>query len=239
MKMILPSLDDLSRLYFELGQIGARAVGEKKSWQYELNDKESLFFLATQWSRLDPRLLQIVVNYAIDRWRELRAWRLREVMKLSSVPQVVGVVAAFAMAAKPADREMALSWNHVITDMAPIEPQYFFMGVHGPTSPSAIRAAGESLVEFQQWGFLGNERIVIDPMTKRRIGSWTPLARHHVLSRLFAAKEKISISDYLHEIDESISRQQAILDLKRFGAVPHGRGRGAVWKVENTPKFIL
>lgn len=226
-----PTEDHLSRIYYELGKIGARAVGSQKKWPYHPKSKELLFALAAEWSRWDPRLLEIVVQYGLQRWKELKPQSLREAMTQMETPQTFGVMASFIQRALPEDKELHLFWDYVTAYFEPVEEQFYFRDLYLPGSRLAERAARESLVEFKKWGFLGRERIIVDPTTKRCVGTWDQTSRQNILRRLLKQKGTIQISDYLEEIAHTISRQQALQDLKLIGARQNGKGRGASWRL--------
>lgn len=229
MKELIPTTNDLARLYYELAQVGARAVGEKKKWSITVKDAESLFTLAAQWSRFDPRLLEILVEFGLRHWKNLRPQRLREAMKEMETPQTIGVITAFIQTASDWEKEISAFWNYVTEGFKPAPFQFYFRDLYLPGSPLAQRAVLESLSEFKEWGFLARERIVVDPITKKSVGTWDQTARAHILKRLFFQKKQLQISDYLEEIHDTISRQQALLDLKALGARQKQQGRSAYW----------
>lgn len=229
MKTSIPTQGDLARIYYELGQKGARTVGEKKKWAYSVKNLESLFALACEWSRFDPRLLEVLVEYGLHHWKEIRPQRLREEMRKMTTPQTVGVVASFIQTTLSEDKEALAFWNYVTLGLKPVSPQFYFRDLYTPGSTLARRAALESLSEFKEWGFLARERIVIDSATKKTIGTWNQEARLNILKRLFSKKRQLQISDYLEEISHTVSRQQALLDLKALAAKQKGKGRTAYW----------
>src|SRR3989338_849893 len=224
MKRIVPTTEHLSRLYYELGQIGARSVGEKFDWPYTLRESEELFALAADWSRWDPRLLEILVYYGMHHWRDLKPQRLRDLMREMETPQTVGVIATFIGIARPDDTESMLFWSYVTKGLVPVSPQFYFYNLHLPGSRLAERTARESLSEFKQWGFLGRERGLIDSATKTAAGTWDASSRMNVLRLLFEQKASIQFSDYLEALAGTLSRQQALLDLKVLPARRHGKG---------------
>lgn len=229
MKGKIPTYEDLARLYYELGRIGARAVGEKKKWAYRLEDVESLLALACEWSRFDPRLLEVLVEYGLHHWQELRPQALREKMKTMETPQTVGVIASFVQSARPDDKEIQAFWDYLTFGLKPVSPQFYFRDLYAPGSRLARRAVLESLAEFKAWGFLARARIVVDTATKKTVGTWDQEARLNILRRLFSEKKQIQVSDYLEELNHTFSRQQALLDLKSLGAKQKEKGRGAYW----------
>lgn len=229
MKISPPTSDHLSRIYYELGKIGARSVGEKKKWPYAPRSKEELFVLGADWSRFDPRLLEILVQFGITHSENLNPQHLRFLMKKMEMPQTVGVISSFIQTAKSEDTELNLFWDYVTKDLKPVEHQFYFRDLYSPAGRLGERSARESLQEFKKWGFLGRERLRIDPATGTTVGSMDSASRQNVLKRLFAEQKEIQISDYLKAIGHSISRQQALLDLKLANATPKGKGRCAYW----------
>ena len=229
MKYGLPTTDHLSRLYYELGQAGARSVGENKPWPYHFKTVEEMIALAADWSRYDPRLLQILVGWSLKSWNQWNPVSLRKAMQQMTTPQTLGVISEFLSAADPANRELQLFLNHLTADLKPLPPQFYFFDLYLPGSKMAERATKESLDEFKSWGFLGRERVVVDAKTKSGVGNWDQPSRLNILRRLFKNKKQIQISDYLEELHHSISRQQALLDLKILPAKSQGGGRSAFW----------
>ena len=190
---------------------------------------ESLFALGCDWSRFDPRLLEVLVDFGLHHWKELHPQKLREKMREMETPQTVGVVASFIQTTSPQDKEMGVFWDYVLFNLKPLSPQFYFRDLYTPGSTLANRAASESLTEFKEWGFLSRERIVVDPSTKKTVGTWDQPARFNILRRLFTQKKHLQISDYLEELHHTISRQQALLDLKSLGAQQKEKGRIAYW----------
>ena len=226
-----PSVAHLSRLYYELGKCGAKTAGQKKPWPYKLKTPESLFVLGADWSRFDPRLLQILVEFGISHWPTLLPQAIRKETGQMKAPQTLGVITAFMKSALPKDHEISLFCDYLTEGLRPVPTQYYFFNLFPPGSPSAEKTTKESLSEFKVWGFLGRDRVVIDSFTKKSAGSWDPISRINILKRLLRSRKEIQISDYLEELHHSISRQQAILDLKSIQALQNGKGRGTFWKL--------
>ncbi|MDO8643450.1 MAG: hypothetical protein Q7S00_00595 [bacterium] len=229
MKFSAPTTDHLQRFYYELGTKGARSVGAKKKWPYPPLDRENLFCLGSDWSRWDPRLLQILVDFGSQKWSELKPQLLRHLSVSMLTPQTLGVVVSFIKSSDPKNEESILFWNYVTAGLKPVATQFYFRELYLPGSDLAERAAQESLEEFKQWGFLARERVIIDAATRQTVGNWDQASRLNILRRLFKNRGEIQISDYLEEIQESISRQQALLDLKALPADQKGKGRSASW----------
>ena len=224
-----PTLNHLSRAYFELGLIGARVVGEKKKWPYSPKSKEELLVLTAEMSRFDPRLFDILVEFLFFHWMELNPQTLRNSIRTMPSPQVFGVIGSFL---EPCfdDREVIYFFEYLMRDYHPVPPQLFFCLLYAPGSRAMQKASFEPLQEYLSWGFLARERPIIHSLQRMELGHFSPQARHNIISRLVARSGQISLADYLETLNHTLSRQQALLDLKDFtGLKIKGKGRGSVW----------
>lgn len=229
-----PTPSDLSRMYYELGRLGARCVGKKSPWRHRIDNPLSLLTLASEMSRYDPRLFGVLVEYLYHHWHKWNPFSLRKALLECETPQIWGVIGEFISGTHP-DPEARNFFDYLLKGVCPSETQFFFIGLYPERGYLARLASDESLSEFSKWGFISRERPVIDAGTKKSAGRWDGKARRSILKRLFQSQETISISDYLREVDYTISRQQALKDLSSLsGAKPTGRGRGAVW-IQRTP----
>lgn len=227
----IPTDDHLSRMYYELSIIGAEGVGEKKRWPYDPRSKEELVALALDMSRFDPRLFGIVVKYFIDRWADLNPLKLRSYYSKMEKPETVGVVCEF-FSEVVTDPEALHFSSYLTSGLKPAEPQFYFHNAYAPAGELARRAVEEGLFEFKKWGFFACERPVIDRAGKKTVGSFDGSSRMNILKELAESNDEIGIGNYLSAVHHSISRQQALLDIKAAGLVPNGKkGRGAKWKL--------
>jgi hypothetical protein len=219
-------------MYYELGHIGARAVGEDKPWPYHPTDKTALLLLGAEMSRYDPRLFGILVEHIYFHWMEFNPLDLRHRLKTLSTPQTFLCLLAFVTSALPGG-EFRLFADYISSGFQPVPPQLYFMSLYSPGSTAMIRAAEEPMSEFLKWGFLARERPVLNLEGSRlNLGHWSPQARINVALRLARSKSAFQLSDYLAELDGSISRQQALADLKIIPQLKlEGRGRGVMWKL--------
>lgn len=226
---IPPSENHLSRLYYELGKVGARSAGSLEDWPCQPESLEELVVIAAEWSRWDPRLMEILVNFSLDHWEKFSPQEIRRLQKKMKTPQALGVLSAFLFSASPQNRELALFWHYVVADLEKVKSQFYFRDLYQSGSLLASVAVKETLLEFADWGFLARERIFIEK-TGKRVGHWDQSARLHILRRLFGRRNQLTLSDYLNEVESGISRQQAMLDFKKLGAILRGKGRGAFWE---------
>lgn len=219
-----PTNAHLSRMYYELAGIGAECAGEKRAWPYDPQGCEELLALACDMSRFDPRLSDILVGYFSKRWRDVNPTRLREFYAQMDTPQTVAVVAEFLLESIEGD-ELKYFVSYLVAGLRPVETQFYFRDLYSVGGSLARRAAEEGLLEYKKWGFLACER-------PGKTGTLDAASRRNILRRLFEKKGEVSLKDYLNAVQFSISRQQALLDIKSSGmAKGVGQGRGARWKL--------
>lgn len=225
-----PTTAHLSRLYYELAGLGARAIGAKNQWPYEWREPEELLGLACEMSRYDPRLLSLLVEYFLLHWKKLNPHTLRNFSKDMATPQTLAVMLNFIA---HCGEEEFLFYEYVTKNLLPAKVQLYFYNLYLPGSKQMQRAALEPLQEFEDWGFLARERpIVHDEATGKRIllGRWGPRARQQIIRKLSGHLKQFSLYEYLKAVDHMISRQQALQDLKASPYVKsQGKGRGSVW----------
>jgi len=180
--------------------------------------------------RFDARLLSILVQYVVDHFSELDPQRLRTALKAVSTPQALLVVLEFA---KEASRESELAYfvNYVGAGFNKLRPQaQYFIDSGVPGNRTSQRRLGRNLRAFARWGFIGSERPTANAFTKQTVGRYDARTRAVILNDLLKANPSVSLAEYLNAVDESISRQQALQDLKRHkGLKVRGSGRGARW----------
>jgi len=225
----IPNEKDLSRIYFELSKLGARCVGNHYQWPYKEMDKSSLLVLAAEMSRYDPRLFGVLVEFFIKNWREINLAKLRQKYNLMNTPQVFGVIAAFLKSTLDGD-EINFYARYMCMGLNPVPTQFFYHGIYSVGGALAARAYESGLLEYKEWGFLACERPVT--ATKALLGTLDKVSRINILRKLLDKKKIIKISDYLKVLNQSVSRQQALIDLKGCDfARKIGKGRGVRWKL--------
>jgi hypothetical protein len=231
-----PTQPELERLYYELARIGATSVGQKRAWSYRPDGLEGLIALAGEMLRYDARLLSILLQFFLAQWHELNPVVLRRHMLTMRWPQALLVVFEFAKA-ETGDAEFRYFADYVAAGFPRVDPsERFFLDAERPASRIAQRRMGRNLAAFARWGFVGHERPVIDPITKRAVGRYDARTRRVILRDLIERRGELSLAEYLEAVDHAISRQQALADLKRHpGLRSHGHGRGAKWRQSAHP----
>ena len=109
--------------------------------------------------------------------------------------------------------------------------QLFYMNLALPNSKMTFRSTTENIQEFLDWGFLARTRPLIHIAGQRlQLGHFTSGARQNIISRLIAENPSLTLAHYLEAIDHSLSRQQALLDLKNHPQLKlKGSRRGSVY----------
>lgn len=225
----IPDTQDLSRLYFELSKKGAPLVGKKETWAYTISSEEELLVLSLEMSRYDPRLFGILVGWITQGWKKFNPLRIRELMRDMQTPQILGVVKNLAKHVSK-DPELSYFLDYLTRGLQPVSEQLFFKGMYPLGGILMEKAATQSLKEFHEWGFLCSDRPMVDPFKKLTVGKLDKKTRLHILEQLCKRQRKIKLSDYLRAIDRSVSRQQALSDLKSLKTIRcRGYGREAHW----------
>jgi hypothetical protein len=193
--------------------------------------------------RYDPRLLSILLQLLLARWQDIHPIRLRRLMQTMRRPQALLVVFDFAKAASD-DAEFRYFADYLAAGFLRVEPvERFFMDAERPASRMAERRMGRNLAAYARWGFVGSERPIADPVTKRALGRYDAKTRRRILDDLVERRTELSLADYLDAVDHAISRQQALADLRSSRQLQlSGHGRGAKWRTlqkKAPPKKVL
>ena len=228
----VPTISDLSRLYFELEKKGADCVGEKKGWTYRPKNREELFCLACDLSRYDPRLITILARYLSAHGNELNPASVRSHYPVMKTPQTVAVIAEFVLHHGSVGEEMRYFLEYLQGGLQAVPLQYYFHHLYLPGGVLGERAVSTPLAEYKRWGFLAREAPVFDDESRRVVGRLDEASRRNLLNDLLEQKRVIRMADYLAECRWAVSRQQALADLKSTsGLVKEGKGRGARWSL--------
>ncbi len=229
----VPTDDDLARAFEEIALRGGSAMGRMREWPYAPASDETLVCLLAEMSRHDARLLGVLIEVVVKRWRTLTPMLVRDAMRTMRTPQAMCVVVTFAREVD-GDRELGHWVRHVCADWAAVRPsEHFFVDDVRPGERSASRRIGRSLREFSDWGFYGIERPTVEPHRKGRVGTYDARTRRDILTALVQSnQEGVTVADYLERIDHSVSRQAALSDLRAVGLSTRARGPGALWRLE-------
>jgi hypothetical protein len=130
------------------------------------------------------------------------------------------------------DPEFEAFARYLSVGFTAVEPaERFFLYLESPGSRTAARNLGRNFAQYARWGYIGQERPIVDPMTKRALGRYDPETRSRILKELVERYAEFEIEEYLGAVDYSVSRAQAVADLSACKAIErYGNGRSARWR---------
>lgn len=209
-----PGEPTLSRLYHELGRLGARTIGKRTGWEYGNPSPEELVVLASQVARHDPRTLWILVELLATRYARLNPNALRSALRDSRWPAALGVALEFARRVSR-DPELDGFAGFVMRGVQRASGEQFFVSTNAFSGTLARRDAEESLAEYKRWGFLSREEPVAKELGTTAHGTLGRRERMNLLRRLAERLGSITLSDYLEALGSKASTRQASRDLAK------------------------
>ena len=235
-----PDTATLTRLYHELGRIGAPARGERVEWKYGELTPEELVVLASQASRYDPRVLWTLVQLVALHFDRLDPRRLRVALRTSAWPAALGVVFEFARKAQPSP-ELADTARFVMSRTGPATGEQYFFSAGAFGGEMVRRNAEESLAEYKRWGFVAREEPIPKELGVTTKGTMDLSERMNVLHRLARRKGTVGVGDYLEALGGRVSLRQATRNLAQAPfLVRRGSRRGTRYtlRVEPAPRRL-
>jgi hypothetical protein len=207
-----PDTATLTRLYHELGRMGAPARGDRVEWAYGEPTPEELVVLASQAARHDARLLWTLVQFVALHSDRLDPRKLRVALRASAWPAALGVVFEFARRARPS-QELGDTARFVLSRTAPATGEQFFFSSGAFGGEQVRRNAEESLAEYKRWGFFGREEPIPKELGVTARGTIDLPERMNVLRRLARRSGTLTVADYLDALGGRVSSRQATRDL--------------------------
>lgn len=227
----IPTEKHLSRMYYELSMFGGVCVGERCAWPYKFRNIDELFCLAADMSRYDPRLFSALVRFLSENWGKLNPTAIRSFYPVMSTPQTIAVMAEFLLNSSYPNNEARYFLKYLQQGISKLPTQFYFHNLYLPGGNLMQRAIDSPLSEYKKWGFIAREAPILDDETRRPIGSHDAATRKNILLGLLSGGKSIKLANYLDAMNGSISRQQALIDIRAVPGVRRlGHGRGASWK---------
>ena len=225
-------LDDKAsaRLYWELSRRDAFVTGERLPWPYPRLSEEELFGLAFLQARFDPRLMAVLVDFFQRRDHRLHPIRFKEILRKADALAVAAVIGEFVISSEASPETKDL-FRFLQTGATPAPTQLFYR-IPGRIGGVKMREAiDRPLWAFKKWGFLAADPPLLkENPPARRTYLYDPSSRLHVLEGLAKRKKSFRLREYLEEIRFSVSRQQALKDLKNVPWVrKRGKGKGSYY----------
>ncbi len=221
---------ETSRLYWELKKIGGFCSGEKYSWKYEKLSQEKLLVLAILQSRYEPQLMAILVDFFCKSsvlWNPLS---FKTLLKQTEALHIAAVIGQMLMEL-PASEETKDFFRFLMVGVKPISTQLFYRGIYPLGSKKMEEVVSRPLWAFKKWGFLAaNPPLLKETILHKRTYLFDQKSRLHILRELFREKKQIRLKDYLQATQVSISRQQALKDIRSVSWIKkRGERKGTVY----------
>jgi len=195
---------------------------EKLQWRFDSVTIAEIV-LWSSWSRLDPRLAEILVSFLASHFTRINPYTLR-IENLSSLnPQALAVMISFAKIKLKAEKKKDFSlWSTpILNGLLPATPQMFFLREGLPLPQKDVEEIETSLTPYLQWGFFAANSLVTQKNQSSK-GSATLLAkdkRLKILRALLRKGKKISVNDYLSACEGKLERRTAERDLKSYSGL--------------------
>lgn len=229
MKWKLPlSLEESSRLYWELSKRGAKSLGEKFSWQYGEINEEELAALAILQCRYDPRLLEILIDFFSRGLFHGNPIHLKKLLKANDALPITAVIAEFVLESSAPEEAKDLV-RFLREGTRPVPVQLFYYSLHPIGGRKMDEAISRPPWAFKKWGFLSADAPLTRELAKR-IYLFDLSSRQNILKNLALTKKRFRLRDYLLAVEGSISRQQALKDLDGASWISRrGKGKGSYY----------
>lgn len=221
---------EVSRLYWELSHRGAFCTGKKFPWRFAGISLEGLLCLALGQSRYDPRLLAILVDFFRNEIASLDPIIFKQELRRLDLLTIMAVVCEWSgeYGVVSSVKERFEYWRAGVT---PVPTQLFYIGLYPIGGPKMAEAVNHSPWPFKKWGFLA-----VDPpwfkerLRSKRVYLYDSPGRIEILRELTQEQRRFRLKDYLKRLHFSVSRQQALQDLKTLPWVRRqGRGKGSYY----------
>ncbi|MBI2082422.1 MAG: hypothetical protein HYT76_02535 [Deltaproteobacteria bacterium] len=216
-----------SRLYWELAQKGAISVGEKTSWSYHSLSGEELLVLALLQSRYDPRLLEILIDFFAKEKFQINPVVFKQKLSQWDALPLMAVVGEYVLEIT-ASLEVKELMRYFMIGAHTVPLQLFFLGLYRIGGRKMEEMVQKPLWGFKKWGFLASDPPL--PKEGQKIYLFDLTSRLNLLKKLVSDKRRFRLRDYLEVIDYSISRQQALKDLRQVSWIrKKGVGKGTFY----------
>lgn len=198
----------------------------------------------SQWTRLDPRLAEILTGYISRNWKEISPITLNLEMKKQPWPAVMGVITEQIekfSETKADDRDLLKNWSQcVMTSIHPAYNEQFFIGLRNFGGKQMKNDVSQSTKSFIHWGYFGKEVFKNKGASPNRTD--IPKAtRLEILKKLANERKEFSVNDYLEKLGNLVSRRQAERDLAASSFIKKSgftRNRVYAWWASAAKKAI-
>jgi hypothetical protein len=227
--MIYNFQEKLSSIYYMLNKNDAYCMPQKNYHFYDKFELEELLVIAMKFSRRNIRLLYILVDYFVRKFKVLKVFYFKDLLDKETFA-ILGIISEFCKIVKK-DKEI-LDFFHVLLNDYKCDKPYELFNIGDFFSfKYAKKCAYFSLYEYKKWHFYGIE-IPMFSHYKAATSSATyeQATRANIISDLLKNNKKIKTSEYLEKLNYSITRQQAHIDLINYPKIKFsGEKKGRIY----------
>lgn len=192
--------------------------------------------LWSQWSRLDPRLGEVIVSYIARHWKSINPIELNMELQKQPWPAVFGVLLEqvpfyFLNKGLSFEKKLFSSWKDCsMSKIKKAQNELFFIGLFAPGKKSALNECTLSTKPYRLWGYYGRDIMV----NKYEAGKKTIMKtsqREVFINELIKKYKTLTVKKYLEEINYQIHLRQAQRDLQNHPLLKaHGHTKNRFYK---------
>ena len=204
----IPSTRQLAKVYSILQDMKKEKIPEKQLALY------------SQWSRLDPRLGEIMVQHLAWCWKQYHPIKLNCAIRSQVWAPAMGVllnhVPIYYQQKEKNWKELGFfkKWSDCVMDsVPPAKNELFFINLYNIGSSFLYEEAFYSTKIYKQYGYLGKELLINKAKPAQRTFIPAP-QRKVILNELIKTKKTLTVKEYLRELNFQIHHKQAQRDLQ-------------------------
>src|ERR1039457_4826857 len=171
--------------------------------------------LYIQWTRFDPRLGEIVIIYLKQNWKTINPSQLNGEILKANWPAALGVVCEHVRRILTSDeRKQFDHWSIIaLSDVPQTSGEQFFIGLFSPGGKLMGEQAEKSLKIYSRWGYLASQPMFNKVgLTNKTLASQE--IRLAILKNMTRKYLRLTVADYLSELNYTVSRRQAQRDFR-------------------------
>jgi hypothetical protein len=178
---------------------------------------ETNIILYSEWSRFDPRLGEILVEYLKKNWSSLNPILLRDINTSSPWPQALAVILEHVIHLEILQPKLFKFFKALVLEgIEPIKYQAFTIGVFKPGGKEIKSSAINPHPFFEKWGFYEANPFFSKISDVKSTTLLDKDVRKSILKALLSRRKEVTVNDYLGACRHAIHRRQAERDLNNF-----------------------
>lgn len=188
--------------------------------------------LYSMWTRFDPRLGEILIQYISKHWRNLNPMEVEKSLACCAMPYCWGVLCEHVLLILPkTEHKTFKNWRNCCLSESKKTAENYFLGLFSFAGKKQKSEAYNTLPLYRKWGYLSSELML--PLHKTgapaRNRTYIPKEeRIKKLKKILSDRKSISVNDYLALFEGKVSKRVAELDLNTY-ARRSGNTRAATY----------